>query len=95
MIASRDASIDVFQVVYFPSHPKGKAVSNRFVKQPSDTLPDEEPPPCISRWPKPWILLKTDYSGRCNGRIQRRKIEVITQVKDNVSNSKIFLFLFI
>jgi len=41
-------------------HIQRKAVSNRFAKKPSDTLPDEEPPPCMSRWPKPLQVAETD-----------------------------------
>jgi len=39
-------------------HIQRKAVSNRVVKKPSDTLPDEEPPPYMSRWPKPLEVVK-------------------------------------
>ena len=69
-------------------HIQGKSVSNRFVKQPSDTLPDEEPPPFMSKWPRHWVLLKTDWSKGAVEGYKGREQKSFTQIKDGVFVSK-------
>ena len=52
MLASSDAKIDDCSSGLLTITFRERLCQTELLKKPSDTLPDEEPPPYMSRWPK-------------------------------------------
>ena len=74
-------------------HIQRKAVSNIMVKKSPDTLSDEEPPPCMSRWPKLLQVAETDWYKKAVEGYQKG-IKVITQMNDSADNARVLVLLF-